>query len=1098
MSEGPLLREQRWRPRYSHEDGDLVEQFYVPALRCAKRYDRSTGFFAASALALAARGVQGLIENGGSMRLLIGCTLEDDEIAAIEKGYDLRQKVVEKLTAVRLTPPDERARRGLELVAWMIATGHLEVKIAVPVDGRGRPVKAGGIYHEKAGVIEDEEGNRLTFNGSINETQAGWVYNRESFHVHCSWLGEREEEHAREEERAFEQLWQGQTASTRVYEFPEALRAQLLAFLPTDDQFVTPPRRSPEAVPMGERLTAEERRRIVWAFIRNAARLRTGERVGEKTSAVEPWPHQIRTYHRFLAGWPSRLLIADEVGLGKTISAGLIIRQALLSGRARRVLILTPKAVQIQWQNELYEKFNLQVPIYDGAALNWRGIHGQAARTEPVSRDGWQGQAVVLVSSALMRRRDRQRELLDAEPWDLVLLDEAHHARRQGAGSTQEKGPNALLGLMQKLKERCASMLLLTATPMQVHPVELWDLLNLLGLPPRWGRDDRSLARYFELAAGNPSQEQFEELVGLFQDTEASFGEMPAEEAERFLPGLRPLQRKKVMDALRSESSIRRRQLDAGLRRAALKLMLAASPLRHRMARHTRQLLRAYAREGKLALPIPFRDPVDVPVEMNASEERLYQAVERYISTTYKNASPGKRNAVGFVMTIYRRRLASSFEALRKTLLGRLERMGLDYEEDVSDDEIADEVMSSEQAREFAEEALGVEEKDQIHALLREVSRINVDSKARRLIVELRGALSDGYDSAIIFTQYTDTMGYLRDLLATEMTGLSVASYSGDGGAYRTGNGDWVACTKEEIKRRLRKGEVQLLVATDAAGEGLNLQYCGVLVNYDLPWNPMKVEQRIGRIDRLGQRHARVRIINLAYMGTVEADVYFVVGSRIQLFQGIVGKLQPILSRLPKEIERVALEQADNRDALRQRFLAEVQQQVAQAEQEPLDIDAATGESLEVPPLPDAALSLEQIEEAFRGGELLPAVMEWKALDGGTFSALLPGMAGAVRVTTRAEVFEYSGDSHQLFSPGGAIFEQALSVTVPMPGEEEGDGICWLEVEPDAADGRFLLRTEFGLEEIVSLGQLIQRLASVGKPGPPPTVEPVSNVRRIG
>ena len=169
-----------------------------------------------------------------------------------------------------------------------------------------------------------------------------------------------------------------------------------------------------------------------------------------------PWQHQVRTYTRFLSDWPSRVLIADEVGLGKTISAGLILRQAILSGLAKRVLILTPKSVQIQWQNELYEKFNLNVPIYDGSALVWRAVHGARSAVEkPVGRDEWQAEPVVLVSSFLMRRADRQRELLDAADWDLLILDEAHHARRRGAGSTQEKGPNALLGLMRKLQEKC-------------------------------------------------------------------------------------------------------------------------------------------------------------------------------------------------------------------------------------------------------------------------------------------------------------------------------------------------------------------------------------------------------------------------------------------------------------------------------------------------------------------------------------------------------------------------------------------------------------------------------------------------------------------
>ena len=111
-----------------------------------------------------------------------------------------------------------------------------------------------------------------------------------------------------------------------------------------------------------------------------------------------------------------------------------------------------------------------------------------------------------------MRRADRQRELLDAADWDLLILDEAHHARRRGAGSTQEKGPNALLGLMRKLQAKCGSLLLLTATPMQVHPVELWDLMDLLGLPDEWHRDDGIFLRYFQRASGNPSAEDLEYL----------------------------------------------------------------------------------------------------------------------------------------------------------------------------------------------------------------------------------------------------------------------------------------------------------------------------------------------------------------------------------------------------------------------------------------------------------------------------------------------------------------------------------------------------------------------------------------------------------
>src|SRR5258708_10608614 len=140
--------------------------------------------------------------------------------------------------------------------------------------------------------------------------------------------------------------------------------------------------------------------------------------------------------------------------------------------------------------------------------------------------------------------------------------------------------------------------------------------------------------------------------------------------------------------------------------------------------------------------------------------------------------------------------------------------------------------------------------------------------------------------------------------------------------------GHWAPCSKEEIKRRVRDKQVRLLVCTDAAGEGLNLQFAGVLVNYDLPWNPMKVEQRIGRIDRLGQSRPVIRILSFAYKDTVEQDVFFTVGSRINLFQGIVGRLQPILSRLPRRFEELALLDRDSRDGERARFLAEIEEQV--------------------------------------------------------------------------------------------------------------------------------------------------------------------------
>jgi Helicase conserved C-terminal domain len=446
---------------------------------------------------------------------------------------------------------------------------------------------------------------------------------------------------------------------------------------------------------------------------------------------------------------------------------------------------------------------------------------------------------------------------------------------------------------------------------------------------------------------------------------------------------------------------------------------------------------------------------------------------------------PDAATRIGFVMTVYRRRLASSFEALKRTLNSRLKKLGLS-EEDVSLDEAADEVMAPEDVAEVAASTAELEERERILDLLKSIAKLNFDTKARKLQAELVSVFANDHESAIVFTQYTDTMEYLREFLAQELPAVSVASYSGSGGAWRDGSGRWITCAKEEIKRRLRTGRVRLLVCSDAAGEGLNLQTAGVLANYDLPWNPMKVEQRIGRIDRLGQVRPKVRILNFAYKDTVEADVFFAVGERIQLFQGIVGRLQPILSKLPRRFEKVTLASREAREAARQRFLAEVEQEVAQAGDVPLDLDVIAREDLELPPLPEPPYDLPRIDEAMCHDGSRPVDLEWRPLDAQTYAARLPGMPEPIRVTTSASVFEESGDSHQLFSPGGQLFEDLLRCGDDPFSQEPQPGTCWLIRDRHGRAATFVVNTAAGFCRADTLPALIALLDRPGTPAPFP------------
>jgi SNF2 family DNA or RNA helicase len=781
-------------------------------------------------------------------------------------------------------------------------------------------------------------------------------------------------------------------------------------------------------------------RQQVWSYIRRAPALEQGgSLVGEATCAVNPWPHQVRAFERLYSSVAPRLLIADEVGLGKTIQAGMLLRQMWLAQRAKRILILTPAAVMRQWQLELREKFNLNWPIYDDGALHWYPSPAlTGAEERPVKRSEWHRENVVIASSHLMRRRDREKELCeDAEPWDLVVLDEAHHARRKGAGSAVEEGPNALLRLMRRLRTRTKGLVLLTATPMQVHPVEVWDLLDLLGLPAAWG--EGAFLRFFELAAKpSPSHDQFNELAEMFRAAEKAYGETGGEALVRVGVSSK-LRAKSILAALRDPASTPRRALNADDRASAIRLMRATTPVARLVSRHTRDLLRRYYKAGKITTPIADRSVQDEFIEMSVMERAVYEAVEDYICTTYDNASPDAKNAVGFVMTVYRRRLASSFRALRATLESRLEPLASQTStsaaDDASDDESGDDVMDAEEAEKLERQALQREERRDIEALLRRVADLPVDTKARRLTDVIDGLRSDGYAQVMVFTQFTDTMDFLRSYLAS-LGALSILCFSGRGGEVRGTDGRWQRVSRDEVKRRFREGLADVLLCTDAAAEGLNFQFCGAVVNYDMPWNPMRVEQRIGRIDRLGQRHPVVRVVNLHYRDTIETDVYVALRKRIGLFQSVVGRLQPILSQLPRTFTETVLRRTCVSGEARARVASEVTNRVdaLERDQSGIDLDVLADEALEMPARGTPALDLAALDAVIRRAEAMPPAISVRQLGTREYAYRAPGMDHELRVTTDARLYEEHSESYELWSPGSPAFPNPPVTTTDVEG----------------------------------------------------------------
>jgi SNF2 family DNA or RNA helicase len=939
----PSLRSHSWRISYSNDENNPVADFYIPALECAVQYDRKSGFFNSSILSKVARGLGAMLHNQGQMRLVMGCQFSPQDLQAIKQGYELRAALSQRLDSELQPPKNFTQLKHFEILSWLIQNQYLDIRIAVPLKNDGTPEESdrqldpNRIFHEKVGIITDANGDQLAFSGSNNESMGGWEANIESFHVFRSWEIGTDPERVQLEIFRFDKLWNNELPNVRVFEVPEAVKRKLLRYTPTtqpawdrqvefdnrplkdaveedpeserrgdaesqEEQLPVSPR---PPVPLSSEVSSQEWEQERQAFIQ-LANLHQDPGCLDfaiQSIPIQAWAHQLKILRRVAQEFPCSYLIADEVGLGKTIETGLILRYLILPQKVKRVLILAPASVQPQWQEELREKFNLHFWSYLQGEL-----HDPYKQTTPLAPNIWNSQNLILASSHLVRRQERMQELLEAEPWDLVILDEAHHARRKSPQDRKDT-PNRLLQLMRQLRDRTKALILLSATPMQIDPIEVFDLLSLLRLQGHWQYGD-NFCNYFASLTDSPDRH----ILDFWQQMSTHYfkqGGQPCPHLQQYLEKKDRLLTYRLQDTWqKGQKIVNSKQLleDEAFIAATRQYLTTNTPLKDRMFRHTRDTLRQYYRLGILKQDVPVREVWDNAIVLEANREvQLYRAVSEYVRHFYRLAQKENRKALGFLMTLYRKRLTSSFYAVQQSLQRRLDSLltqngnGLTQDDLVELDDADDAVI---EGLESYLEPIDPKEIQYLEDLLRQFDNTGEDSKCAQFITTLRQELNER-ESAIVFTQYTDTMDYLRDFLSSSF-GNQVACYSGRGGElYR--NGEWSTVRKEEIKRRFREGEVKLLLCTESASEGLNLQTCGVLFNYDMPWNPMRVEQRIGRIDRIGQKYSTVRIHNFYYDGTVEAKVYKKLRDRINAFASVVGNLQPILAKVPTFLERAVM-----------------------------------------------------------------------------------------------------------------------------------------------------------------------------------------------
>ena len=541
------------------------------------------------------------------------------------------------------------------------------------------------------------------------------------------------------------------------------------------------------------------------------------------TSMIEPLPHQITAvYDSMLPRQPLRYVLADDPGAGKTIMAGLLIKELAIRGDVKRCLIVCPGVLAEQWQDELFQKFQLPFEILTNDKIN-------ASKTG----NWFQEENMVIARLDKLSRNEDLQEKLGVTDWDLVIVDEAHKMSASFFGGKVKFTKRYRLG--QLLSRLTRHFLLMTATP---H---------------------------------NGKEEDFQLFLALI-DSDRFEG--------RFRDGVHTVDVSDIMRRLLKEQLVK----------------FDGKPL------------------------FPERIPITVPYQLSSDEEQLYVQVTSYVREQFNradNLESGRRGTIGFALTILQRRLASSPEAIYQSLKRRKERLQArleeermfhrvelkyiplpELEEGEDIDEYVEDIESGEQEQvenDFVDQATAATTIQELNAeistlkiledLALKVKRSGTDKKWEQLsniLTEDQWMFDAGGHrrKLVIFTEHRDTLNYLalkiRTLLGSQETVVTI-----QGGMNREDR-------KRAQEQFTQDVNVTVLIATDAAGEGINLQRAHLMVNYDLPWNPNRLEQRFGRIHRIGQTEV-CRLWNIIAHQTREGEVWHRLFEKLEIEREALG-----------------------------------------------------------------------------------------------------------------------------------------------------------------------------------------------------------------
>lgn len=867
--------------RHSSRLNRLDQSVLTQRLNGAVSYDRIAGYFRSSLFEVAG---EALASVAGPVRIICNSDLDpQDLVTAAAAQAALRRSWCAGKPEDAPPAALPRYRKLYEA----LTSKKLEVRVL--------PDSAFGLIHGKAGVLRYADGTATSFMGSVNESLSAWKLNYELL-----WEDDSPETIAWVQAE-FDALWND----------PRAVDLSVCPFIVQDVQRII----SRTVIEPNE-LTAIADPTLVAA----AAAVETP--VYRRDQGL--WPHQkyfarLALERHRLGG--ARLVLADQVGLGKTVQLAMAaMLMALDDPDGGPILVLAPKPLLQQWQDELMELLSLPSARWNGKA--WVDENDLEYPSDGAKSLGKCPRRIGLVSQGLVVRglSEAVGQLLSRR-YTCVIVDEAHRARRRkvpkvdaDADEVNERAePNKLMAFLREIGPKTKSMLLATATPVQLHPVEAWDLLHILaqgndGVLGGWTHSSPwfQASRCLDIATGDAEVPTADVRSGweYVRDPLPSKFENPAFDRIRRSLDASDTRWQFTPESLDQLSpAIRRVQLQNGL---LPEYGANFNPLLRCIVRRTRAYLEATINPATGGYFLP-----KVTVKLFGEDNEGALVLGSYLRDAYAEAEEFSQllqqrvKGAGFFKTLLLRRMGSSMEAGRRTvakLLGEEPDAPDDEDEDDAEEEVPVQVGRPPQG---ASDFKNFTDKE-INSLRRCLSLLkqggNNDPKLEALIGYLRGT-HPGVSASwldrgcILFSQYYDTVRWIGDEMAkrAEFAGMDIGLYAGSNRSGFWRDGRFQRCDRNVLKGRVRAGDLKLMLGTDAASEGLNLQRLGTLINIDLPWNPTRLEQRKGRIQRIGQARNEIWIANLRYRDSVEDRVHQVLADRLEAIHGLFGQIPDTL-----------------------------------------------------------------------------------------------------------------------------------------------------------------------------------------------------------